>query len=192
MIYFTSDWHIGHENVLRFDNRPFNSLKHMHETLVYNYNQIVKPSDICYFLGDIAFKNNEESQSIISKLNGTKILIRGNHDPGVNSCYDMGFDVVLHGANIQLGKTKITMLHCPLMGVPRELTEDGSSWHNEHKFSQFSMPDYGQYHVHGHCHFERKDRIRDRQFEVGVRANRYEPVSMSEIESWIMKREGYK
>jgi len=112
----------------------------------------------------------------------------------------MGFNLVLHGATLHVGQTRVTLSHCPLLGVRREieegsqrkLVEDGESWHNESKFEKFSTPDYGQYHVHGHCHLERKFRIRDRQFDVGVRANKYKPVPMSEIESWIGKRERVK
>ena len=52
-IYFTSDWHVGHDNVLKFDNRPFKDVDHMHRVLINNYNSTVKPDDVCYFLGDM-------------------------------------------------------------------------------------------------------------------------------------------
>ena len=54
MIYFTSDLHFGHENVIRFNNRPFRNEREMSRVLITNYNSIVKPDDTVYLLGDLA------------------------------------------------------------------------------------------------------------------------------------------
>jgi calcineurin-like phosphoesterase family protein len=192
-IFFTSDWHIGHANSIVFDNRPFKDLDHMHRVLINNYNSSVKENDICYFLGDVGF-DRASTGEVISKLNGTKVVIVGNHDFGYNALYDLGFDIVLHQATLFLGKNKITLSHCPLMGVYREDTEGmigaikGSNWHGEHKHQRFSVKDEGQFHLHGHIHSPNRGKstkILDRQFDVGVPANNYRPVSLSAIESWI-------
>jgi calcineurin-like phosphoesterase family protein len=192
-IFFSSDWHIGHTNSIIFDNRPFKDLEHMHRVLINNYNSCVKQNDICYFLGDMVFCK-ESTKNVLSKLNGTKVIIVGNHDPGYNSLYNLGFDVAMHQATIFLGKNKITLSHCPLLGVYREDTSNmiggvpGSNWHGEHKHQKFSVENSGQFHIHGHIHSPNKGRsvkILDRQFDVGVPSNNYTPVSLSEIESWI-------
>jgi calcineurin-like phosphoesterase family protein len=191
--FFTSDWHIGHANSILFDKRPFKDLDHMHRVLINNYNSSVKENDIGYFLGDIGF-NREMTRDVVSKLNGTKIMIVGNHDFGYNALYDLGFDLVMHQATIFLGKNRITMSHCPLMGVYRENTLEmkgaieGSNWHGEHKNQRFSVKDDGQFHLHGHIHSPnggKSVKILERQFDVGVPANNYRPVSLSQIESWI-------
>lgn len=198
-IYITSDWHVGHENVMRFDERPFASLEEMHETLVKNFNFCVPKHGITYFLGDMGLCSNQLLRSVITRLNGTKILVRGNHDGGMNSMYEAGFDVVLDKAQLRIGKHILTLSHCPLTGVFREDTtgmrgSDGTeNWHgeNKHKY-KYSFPDFGQYHVHGHCHargekVNGKKIIDGRQMDVGVMGNEYKPVRMAEIESWIWK-----
>ena len=79
MIHFTSDIHFGHKNVIQHSNRPFNSLDHMNETLIQNWNRVVKPNDTCYSLGDFAFCKIGDTEKILNQLNGTKILLLGNH-----------------------------------------------------------------------------------------------------------------
>jgi calcineurin-like phosphoesterase family protein len=195
-IFFTSDWHIGHENSIKFDNRPFSNLDEMHEGLIRNYNNQVKDDGICYFLGDIFTHGSELTKSIIARLNGTKILIRGNHDKGIDACYNVGFDVVLDSGSLMIAKEIVTMTHCPLRGLFREDTSDmkgnkpGELWHGEHRHPNFSIDSFGQFHLHGHIHSPnggKSTRILGRQFDVGVPANKYRPVHISEIERWIMK-----
>lgn len=193
-IFFTSDWHIGHANVIKFDNRPFNDLEHMHKQLIINYNKQVKDGGVCYFLGDINIGSAEIGRSVISQLNGTKILILGNHDKGSESSYNLGFDVVLNSASFVLQNQRVTMSHCPLKGVFREdMTEyshKGNNWHGEFKNLNYTVENEGQFHLHGHIHSPnggKSKRILGRQFDVGVSANNYRPVHLNEIESWIMK-----
>ena len=197
-IFFTSDWHIGHQNVLKLSKRPFKDLDHMHKVLINNYNACVPVDGICYFLGDMGLCNAETLKGVISQLNGTKVLILGNHDKGTEAMYKLGFDVVLYGANIQIARNKGTMSHWPLLGVYRENTEgmtgsDGSeNWHGEKRDSRmrFTLVNHGQFHLHGHIHSPnggRSDKIEGRQCDVGVDANKYMPISISKIESWISK-----
>lgn len=80
MIYYISDLHFGHKNVIRFDGRPFADADLMDETLIHNWNERVTADDTVYVLGDAFWKNEEGSLSIIKRLNGHKHLIQGNHD----------------------------------------------------------------------------------------------------------------
>lgn len=196
-IFFTSDLHIGHSNCLKFDNRPFRNLDHMHEVLIGNYNSTVKEG-ICYFLGDVGLCSADTVKNVISKMTGTKVLILGNHDKGVESMYKAGFDVVLHGATMQIAGERVTLSHCPLLGAYREQcegmtgTQDNENWHGESRPKQriFTTTNEGQYHIHGHIHSPnggKSQKILGRQFDVGVVANNYRPVSISVIESWIAK-----
>lgn len=195
-VFFTSDWHIGHANVIVYDGRPFKDLDHMHRVLINNYNSAVDDDSVCYFIGDMGITQQSQVQKIISQLNGTKVLILGNHDKNTYSMYNAGFDLVLNTATIYIGQNRISMAHCPLPGIFREdVTKQerfnaSENWHGELKpknkpfISQDLTVDY---HLHGHIHSDGivKDRYTDRQFDVGVRANKYRPVSISEIESWI-------
>ena len=80
-IFFTSDLHFGHENVIRFDNRPFDTVEEMDEEMIKRWNAKVGKGDIVYVLGDFIWKAaTNEAVSIIRRLNGQIILIKGNHD----------------------------------------------------------------------------------------------------------------
>jgi calcineurin-like phosphoesterase family protein len=204
-IHFTSDWHIGHENSIKFDDRPFKDLDHMHRVLINNYNAQVPEDGLCYFLGDIGLASSETLAKVIAELNGTKVLILGNHDKAHNAMYGLGFDVVLNNGTIYISGERVTMSHCPLRGVFRENTEHmknayssldfkegikDENWHGEHKQQAYSVTDEGQFHLHGHIHsgpVNDKLRIDGKQFDVGVPANKYRPLHISEIESWIAK-----
>ena len=192
--YFTSDWHIGHTNVLRLDNRPFTDLDHMNRVLINNYNSTVGTQDTCYFLGDMGLCRPEVLATVVSQLNGKKILILGNHDKGSIAMAKMGFDLVLNAGAVTIGGQLVTMTHCPLRGTFREVVEGmkgsqpGEHWHGESRHILYSLPDFGQLHLHGHVHSgpaNDKPRTTHNQFDVGVAANKYRPVRTSEIESWI-------
>lgn len=169
----------------------------MHKVLVKNFNHYVPRHGVTYFLGDMGMCSNGLLKSVITQLNGVKILIRGNHDGKMDSMYEAGFDVVLEKAQISIGSDIITMTHCPLKGVFREDTtgmrgSDGTeNWHGENRHkNKYSIEDFGQFHLHGHIHstpWKNTKKIDDRQFDVGVPANDYKPVSISQIVSWISK-----
>lgn len=194
--FFTADWHIGHANSIKFDNRPFQDVGEMHRALIRNYNAQVPENGICYFLGDIATHNSDLTKDILSKLRGTKVIIVGNHDKNSNALYLMGFDVVLNNATIYIQGERVTMSHCPLRGVFREDVSDmkgakeGDNWHGEHKNQAFSIEKHDDWHIHGHVHSPnggKSTKILDNQFDCGVVANKYRPVPISEIEAWISR-----
>lgn len=190
-VFFTSDWHVGHASVLVFDQRPFKDLDHMHRVLVNNYLATVGPLDTCFFLGDMGLAKHDVLAAIVAQLHGTKVLILGNHDANATAMKRVGFDVVLNSASLIVGNQPVTMTHCPLRGVHREDVtgmrgaDPADNWHGEHKHAQYSVPDYDQFHLHGHTHKPPAERTAGRQFDVGVRANDYRPVSRPAIESWI-------
>lgn len=192
--FFTSDWHIGHANVIKYSQRPFRDVNHMREVLVNNFNATVPVNGVTYFLGDMGMCTSEELKSVVARLNGTKILIVGNHDKGVEAMYKMGFDAVMYGASLLVANKLVTMSHCPLLGVWREDTTNmnvvgpKTCWHGDHKNQRFSTVDRGQFHLHGHIHSKndaKSKKILDRQWDVGVDANAYRPVSISQVESWV-------
>lgn len=84
-VWLASDHHFGHEKTCtafkRADGsplRPFGCAEEMDEELVKRHNERVRPKDKCYFLGDVAIAR--KSLNILDRLNGDKVLIRGNHD----------------------------------------------------------------------------------------------------------------
>ena len=80
MIYFIADTHFNHENIIKYCNRPFKNTYKMNEYIIQKWNSVVKKDDTVYHLGDVGFGSLQEVKSLVERLNGTKILIKGNHD----------------------------------------------------------------------------------------------------------------
>lgn len=80
MNFYIADCHFGHKNILLFDNRPFGDLEQMEEVMVMLWNATVRKGDTVYILGDFCWGKADEWLRIIRQLNGTKVLITGNHD----------------------------------------------------------------------------------------------------------------
>lgn len=90
MIYFIADTHFSDSAILRYENRPFGSVEEMNETIIANWNKTVSDTDEVYLLGDLG--GGERIVDILSALNGTKYLVKGNHDTQSNADYrDAGF-----------------------------------------------------------------------------------------------------
>lgn len=81
-IWFTSDTHFCHHNIIRFCGRPFSSVEEMDEVLIQNWNSVVKPGDLVYHLGDVFMgpSTQDKHHYIMGRLSGSKRLIVGNHD----------------------------------------------------------------------------------------------------------------
>lgn len=79
-IWFTSDTHFGHENIIYYAGRPFEDTDDMDEAMIENWNQSVKPQDLVYHLGDFSMTATR-GKEVRKLLNGTIRLVVGNHDP---------------------------------------------------------------------------------------------------------------
>ena len=91
-IFIYSDPHFGHKNVIKYANRPFQTVNEMNSQLIKNFNKVVKNEDVVYILGDFSFLNTVSSKEILKSLNGYKFLIKGNHDRKTSTAYrKMGF-----------------------------------------------------------------------------------------------------
>lgn len=94
-IFVTADTHFGHQNIIKYCNRPFMSTEEMDAALIKNWNETVSNKDLVIHLGDFALGSRDYTASIIKKLNGKKYLIMGNHDNFSESFYrENGFDKV--------------------------------------------------------------------------------------------------
>lgn len=78
--YFTSDTHYFHKNILNFEDRPYQSVEEMTNSMIDNWNKQVKDHDIVYHLGDLCLSNLENTIHVLERLNGNIVLIQGNHD----------------------------------------------------------------------------------------------------------------
>ena len=77
---YISDLHYNHSNVIRFDGRPYSTVKEMEECLIENWNSVTKEGDTVYHLGDFCWGKVDEWERLLKKLNGNKVIIKGNHD----------------------------------------------------------------------------------------------------------------
>lgn len=141
MIYYIADMHLGHQNVLRFDARPFESVEDMDETIIRNWNARVTDEDTVYVLGDAFWKNEAGSVAIFSRLKGHKHLIRGNHDR-VHGKLGKLWESIEHYAEITDGKTQVVMCHYPI-----------PFYNGQHR---------GSVMLHGHIHNSRESMILER------------------------------
>lgn len=169
-IFLCSDHHFGHANILTFLNsdgskvRNFNSVEEMDERMIENHNLVVSPKDKVYFLGDVAF--NKKNLSIVGRLNGEKVLIKGNHDQEKLTEYQKYFKDV-RGSHQFSG---LLFTHIPIH--PDSL----SRW---------------TANVHGHLH-TREVMINGtpdpRYFNVSMERIAYIPISLEEAKRLIKNR----
>lgn len=99
-IWVISDTHFGHENIIKYAGRPFNSAAHMDAELIANWNALVRPNDHIYHLGDVSMSRKGSEQAafikLIKSLKGHKRLLLGNHDHFPAKVYlDAGFEKIV-------------------------------------------------------------------------------------------------
>lgn len=116
MIFYTSDLHFGHENVIRFDNRPFRSVSEMDYTLIHLWNSRVQPDDTVYIVGDFAYRNTRPAEWYLQQLQGKKHLLIGNHDQALldNSAAVSYFESIEKMCHVTDGKNQICLCHFPI------------------------------------------------------------------------------
>jgi calcineurin-like phosphoesterase family protein len=94
-VFVISDTHFNHANIIKYCNRPFNSVEEMNETLIKKWNDTVQPEDTVFFLGDFCLGKREDIIHFCQALNGHKILIMGNHDKATKTVFtEAGFETV--------------------------------------------------------------------------------------------------
>jgi calcineurin-like phosphoesterase family protein len=184
-VYFTSDFHLFHNNVLKFDNRPFDDVHQMHQVIEQRWNETVNPDDIVIYLGDLSFARREDKQYVedmLKRLNGHIHFIMGNHDkieeikklPKLESVQDYLEVRITHNvdSDIHIGaKIKVETLFC-CMHYPIY------SWNKKH---------HGSYMIHGHCHGnlhhgeEASFYDGRRVIDAGCMLHDYRPISYSEV-----------
>jgi len=162
-VFLTADTHFFHRNIIKFCTRPFNDVKHMNDTIVANWNKVVKPNDTVYHLGDFALTNDTNSlRSLILSLNGNIKLIPGDHD---KSAMDVDCDgkitICDKIVEIKYKKNTIVLCHYPI-----------TYWAKSH---------YNSWHAHGHTHGGYSHH--GKSTDVGVdAANNFTPISLKRFE----------
>ena len=86
-VFFIADVHLGHAGVIAFDKRPWDDVEQMNEGMIERWNEVVKPCDHVYILGDLCWRSGSSACELVKRLNGNLHLIRGNHDRIKNLSY---------------------------------------------------------------------------------------------------------
>lgn len=172
-IFFTSDSHFFHGNIIKYCQRPFESVEEMNETLIMNWNNKISPQDTVFFLGDFGFASSDKIKEVLERLNGNIHLCRGNHDKPLNSLYKYFvsvFDlktILVPDEEISGGYRAVVLCHFPLL-----------SWDRQY---------YKSIHLHGHVHSKTGFIGPELRYDVGVDNNNFSPVSYKEIKELINK-----
>lgn len=118
-IFFTSDSHFHHRNILDFEPRPFKSVEEMNAGLIEVWNSVVRKTDTVYHLGDFCFGNVKEWLDVLNQLRGNIILIKGNHDKTkiVNRVIKEGFLSEYHplGTVMKVEGMILNLSHYPML-----------------------------------------------------------------------------
>jgi calcineurin-like phosphoesterase family protein len=163
MIYFTSDQHFGHKNILHLCKRPYKTIEEMDKALIENWNSVVTPDDTVYVLGDFAYKMGKRLSEYVKPLNGHKHLITGNHDRLPKIEYVQQFESVQDYLRIDVEGQTIIMFHYPIL-----------SWHKRGR---------GSWHLYGHVHGagQMTQIASMKTWNVGVDVNNFKPISFEEL-----------
>lgn len=157
-IFFTSDTHFFHNNIIEYCNRPYGSVEHMNNSLVKNWNSVVSQEDTVWLLGDVSFGKPKETLELMSQLNGRICLVPGNHDrKGRTETKDLEdrCDVYPPYHLLRVESYRFVLCHFPF-----------ESWER------------GYINLHGHTHGTYKSKFM--QYDVGVDSNNYCPILMQD------------
>ena len=180
-VFFTSDLHFGHENVIRFDKRPWNTVEEMNQGLMERWNRKVQKGDLVYVLGDLFWKGDSKMVlEYLNNLNGQIYMIKGNHDRW------------LHNAGVKnrlAGVKDYLDTDVPLKdGMKRRviLSHYFIPFYNGHLYNAIML--------HGHSHnteeYEAEEKMKVwlnqngfpcRAYNVGCMHWNYEPVTLDEV-----------
>jgi calcineurin-like phosphoesterase family protein len=173
--WVTSDLHWGHKNIMSFcpvsRARFRNDVDYMNQAMVKEWNDLIAPEDLVYILGDVAFLPAQKAAETVNRLNGTKILVEGNHDrkalndPTFRRC----FEEVHKYLDINYNGTKVVMFHYPIC-----------EWDQMHR---------GAVHFHGHLHGGTSGMEKFRCRDMGMDATGMIAISMEDAIKDALKGE---
>lgn len=172
--FVTSDIHFSHANIMKFcpESRAFNNdVTLMDETIVKNWNAMITPRDHTYILGDVAFCNAQKATDFMHRLNGTKTLIRGNHDVKTLNSREFRdcFMAIQDYYSITVDKVKVIMFHYPI-----------AEWDQMHR---------GAVHLFGHLHGGKSGMEKYRCMDVGMDTNYCRPYKLQDAIDKCLKGE---
>lgn len=163
-IFVTSDNHFYHKNIIAYESRPFTSIETMNEEMIKKWNKVVSKNDLTYILGDFSFGNSLETEEILKRLNGDKILIVGNHDLFLQSSHfnkSIFIDIKYYD-EVTIKNVTFVLCHYPFAA-------------NDHTKIQL----YG--HIHSNIGMHQAYNLPSNSYNVGVDINDYTPICLDDL-----------
>ena len=175
-LWFTSDTHFWHENIIRFCGRPFRNAEEMNHELIRRWNVTVPEDGIVFHLGDFCHGSQKQWNEILDSLHGRIFLILGNHDMKYYRGGDMsGFEYVTQQMTIRVDGQTIILNHNPFLCY-------GGSYRNV--WQLFGHVHSGPFSHTGLDH-PRLKALFPMQYDVGVDNNGFRPVSFLQVKQEI-------
>ena len=186
VIFFSADHHFCHLNIIRYCQRPFQTVEEMNEEMVRRWNTVVMPEDTVFYLGDFSLAKSAVGL-FATRLNGEKYLIMGNHDachpchkkkalPAQQVYLDAGFKSLELERTLEIADRQVLLNHMPYLSG-----EESSEYKIRHK--DFRPAERDQWLLHGHIH--EKWKSKEKMINVGVDVWDFFPVPITEIEKMI-------
>lgn len=170
--YFSSDFHLGHANIIKYDKRPFKDVKEMDHTIISNCVSMFKPGDAFYYLGDFSLGSINAAEGHLKALAYTGVqmfFIKGNHDKkDMVNLYKKYGTYLGEQAKIKVYDQEIVLNHYAMR-----------VWDKSHR---------GTWHLYGHSHHSLPDLKNSLSFDVGCNGWEYKPLSFDLIEIWMKKK----
>lgn len=179
-LFFTSDTHFFHKNIIKYCSRPFSSVENMNMRLVTNWNEVVPKDGIVFHLGDFSLGAKENNLiDLANSLNGNIHLIVGNHERDalkmISSRFATIHDIVeiyVKDDEITYDEQHIVMCHYPMI-----------AYNGSHR---------GSWQLFGHVHggLSNKGEIKHSvtALDVGVDCHNFKPLSYQEVKELITKQ----
>lgn len=175
-LYFCSDLHIHHKNIILYSQRPFSDVQDMNEALIKNWNAVVKPNDEVWDLGDFSFGTYEQTCSVLKRLNGKHNFVMGNHDKVIiknkENLISSGLvQSIQDYKEVKYGGKTLILFHFPI-----------KSWNKKH---------HGSIHCYGHVHGAIPAFAKS--IDVGIDnkeiTSEYRPISFDELVLFMEPRQ---
>jgi len=176
--FFTADWHLDHNNILIYQNRPFEDVKEMAEVFFRNTSQCMKKGDTLWILGDFCWHASRVGHFMGRLPRGVqRRFVCGNHDAKSARMYVSSFSDLAYA---KIDGERVHMSHYPLL-----------SWRGR---------EFGSYHFYGHSHGASEDLLNElypqrKAIDVGIDhiyqlLGEWRPVAFAEIRELISQRQG--
>ena len=192
-IWFTSDTHFGHENILIFEPKRLKlgaTIKEVDEEIIQAINMRVRETDYLIMAGDIGLTSNPYLKECLDKIKCKhRILIRGNHDKHTDGFYrKLGFEWVFTELKLRVGGYYFRVSHYPYR---KPWWACIFPWQYKEKDRHKRPIDNGEWLLHGHIHSggrkEGGQKIKGKMINIGVDVNNYFPLSTDDILNIIRK-----